>query len=44
MAKAALARFEANYETSKVAGRLTDFILGISGEPEVVPSGALVNR
>ncbi len=44
MAKAALARFEASYETSKVAGRLTDFILGMSDEPGVVQSGALVNR
>jgi len=44
MAEAALARFEASYETSKVAGRLTDFILGMCGKPEVVPAGALVNR
>ena len=44
VAEAALARFEASYQTSNVAGRLTDFILGMSHEPGVVQSGALVNR
>jgi glycosyltransferase involved in cell wall biosynthesis len=44
MAEAALERFEANYETYRVAGRLTNFILGLGDEPALKPRSALISR